>query len=286
MRVSENINNFRKTKEFLICVDSDGCIMDTMNSKHFNCFGPCLVSEWELTEWEPEVLALWNRINLYSETRGINRFAGLALALAEISKQYKKIEDLDALIQWTNQSPALSASALSAAFAADGSKCMEKALRWSAAVNQAVEQIPLEQKRPFAGAHEALAAARKYADVAVVSSANAKAVNEELQTYDLLKHIDIVLSQSDGTKSHCIQSLAAKGYDKNNIMMLGDSPGDEAAAEDSEVWFYPILVDQETESWNKFVAEAFGLFLEGKYSREYQLERKTAFHTNMQKRNK
>ena len=37
-----------KKHDILICVDSDGCAMDTMNIKHMKCFGPCLVEEWGL----------------------------------------------------------------------------------------------------------------------------------------------------------------------------------------------------------------------------------------------
>ena len=39
---------FKKKKDFLVCVDSDGCAMDTMDVKHKECFGPCLVREWKL----------------------------------------------------------------------------------------------------------------------------------------------------------------------------------------------------------------------------------------------
>lgn len=42
-------DGFKKNKEYLICVDSDGCAMDTMNIKHIKCFGPCMVNEWKLT---------------------------------------------------------------------------------------------------------------------------------------------------------------------------------------------------------------------------------------------
>ena len=46
---------FGKKHEFLVCVDSDGCVMDTMNCKHFHCFGPCMVAEWGLEEWQEEI---------------------------------------------------------------------------------------------------------------------------------------------------------------------------------------------------------------------------------------
>ena len=32
--MSVNLENFEKKKEYLICVDSDGCAMDTMDIKH------------------------------------------------------------------------------------------------------------------------------------------------------------------------------------------------------------------------------------------------------------
>lgn len=77
--------------DWLICVDSDGCAIDTMDIKHIRCFGPCMVAEWGLKDWAKPILARWNEINLYTMTRGINRFKGLSIALAEIDKQYKKL---------------------------------------------------------------------------------------------------------------------------------------------------------------------------------------------------
>ena len=70
-------DTFEKKHDYLVCVDSDGCVMDTMNCKHFHCFGPCMVDEWELDAWREEILDRWNVINLFSMTRGINRFKGL-----------------------------------------------------------------------------------------------------------------------------------------------------------------------------------------------------------------
>ena len=83
---------FTPKKEWLVCVDSDGCAMDTMDVKHIRCFGPCMVKEWGLEEWQDQVLERWNEINLYSMTRGINRFLALAQALTEVDKNLKKID--------------------------------------------------------------------------------------------------------------------------------------------------------------------------------------------------
>ena len=58
-------DTFVKKHDFLVCVDSDGCAMDTMNCKHFHCFGPCMVDEWALDEWREPILKRWNEINLF-----------------------------------------------------------------------------------------------------------------------------------------------------------------------------------------------------------------------------
>ena len=46
----KSLDEFVKKKRYLICVDSDGCAMDTMDVKHIRCFGPCMVKEWGLEE--------------------------------------------------------------------------------------------------------------------------------------------------------------------------------------------------------------------------------------------
>ena len=96
---------FAKQKDYLICVDSDGCAMDTMDIKHFRCFGPCMVEEWGLEQWSEPILNRWNAINLYSGTRGINRFKGLAMALTEIDKVYRPIEGVAELPPGPNTPP-------------------------------------------------------------------------------------------------------------------------------------------------------------------------------------
>ena len=152
--MAEIFDTFEKRHDFLICVDSDGCAMDTMDIKHFRCFGPCMVHEWELEQWQEPILARWNEINLYSMTRGVNRFKGLAIALAEIDQQYKTIPGLSDLIGWVDQTKALSNSALEQAIRETGSECLQKALHWSQQVNASINQLDESLKKPFDGASQ------------------------------------------------------------------------------------------------------------------------------------
>ena len=126
---------FKRKHDFLVCVDSDGCAMDTMDIKHIRCFGPCMVAEWGLSEWEEPILARWNEINLYSMTRGINRFKGLSMALTEIDKQYTTVEGLADLQAWVVSGAAPSNDALQKAIDDTDSSILKKALSWSKAVN-------------------------------------------------------------------------------------------------------------------------------------------------------
>lgn len=106
--MTNDLQNFKKKKDFLVCVDSDGCAIDSMNIKHFNCFGPRLIDEWNLYNWQEAILKRWNVINLFSMTRGINRFKGLIMSLKEINEKYVQIEDLDTLENWVNNTKELS----------------------------------------------------------------------------------------------------------------------------------------------------------------------------------
>lgn len=261
-----NLTDYRKQKDFLVCVDSDGCAMDTMDVKHIRCFGPCMVAEWGLEEWKEEILARWNEINLYTMTRGINRFRGLAKALREIDEKYTKIDDLDTLTQWAADSPELSNDAVKRAIAEKpDSVILPKALSWSLAVNASINALPESEKLPFQGVKEALSYAQQHADVAIVSSANLGAVLDEWKLYGLLEHTDIVLAQDAGSKAFCIGELLKKGYAPDHVLMCGDAPGDQDAAKKNGVFYYPILVRHEKESWAEFAETALARLVDGTY---------------------
>ena len=273
------LDAFAKQKDYLICVDSDGCAIDTMDVKHRECFGPCMVAEWGLAAWAGPILRRWNEINLYTMTRGINRFKGLAMALAEIDRQYKPIPGVGALQAWVDSGAAPSNDAVEQAYRASGEEMFARALRWSQAVNRAIAALPPEKKRAFPGVAEGLRAAHAAADVAVVSSANRDAVEEEWGRYGLLDSVDLLLCQDAGSKARCIAALKEKGYQPGHILMVGDAPGDKAAAEQNGVYFYPILVRREAESWASF-GEALARLQAGSYE-DYGREKAKAFLDNL-----
>lgn len=272
--------NFKKTKEYMVCVDSDGCAMDTMNIKHIRCFGPCMVKEWNLWEWEEEILKEWNRVNLYAISRGINRFVGLATALVDVNQKYTPIDGADVLMQWTKEATELSNRALE-------EKVMEhpifqKALHWSMEANKEIENLPKEEIHPFEGVKEALKHMHEFCNIAVVSSANPEAVKAEWGRFGLLNHVDLICAQDMGNKEHCIRNLVAKGYANTHVLMCGDALGDCKAAEANDVLYFPIKVNHEVESWTEILGEPLRRFCEGTYQGEFQERKKQEFMVNLQ----
>ncbi len=273
------LDDFKKSKSFCVCVDSDGCAMDTMNIKHIRCFGPRMVDEWDLNQWREPILERWNVINLYSGTRGINRFKGLAMALGEINALYTPIAGIEALTDWADNAPELSNDAIKIELGRD--PIFQKALDWSIAVNKSITELPQEEVKPFDHVREALAKAHKVADVVVVSSANPEAVREEWKRFGLIEDVDLLCTQEMGSKAYCIQRICEKSYGNDNILMCGDAPGDDAAAASNGVLYYPILVSRENESWQLFLDEALDRFVNGSYAGEYQAGRRAAFNHNL-----
>ena len=101
--MGSRLEEFKRGSDYLICIDSDGCAMDTMDIKHYRCFGPCMVAEWGLEEWKDTLLARWNAINLYTGTRGINRYKALGMILREIDTNDR---NFGRSIRITGKSPA------------------------------------------------------------------------------------------------------------------------------------------------------------------------------------
>lgn len=249
--MATSLLNFIHSKRFLLCVDSDGCAMDTMNVKHLRCFGPCFADEWKIAHDRERMLRRWNEINLYERTRGINRFKGLALILTEL---YPDDEDVAVFLKWTNAAKELSERALEREIEKSANQVFRKALNWSRAVNKKIEMLSEDEKQAFSGVKEAFAVAKAQFDIAVVSSANFDAVAEEWERSRLLEDVDVLTTQRDGSKAHCISELLKKGYEPKNVLMCGDAPGDLAAAEENGVSFYPILVRSEQTCWARLPA--------------------------------
>lgn len=263
--------------KYIVCVDSDGCVIDGMTIKHELCFGPSFIDVYELGEYREELMEYWLDFNLYSNTRGVNRFMGLKCILQYAIEKGYLITNIDTFVEWVDTTDELSNQSLLKAMEACKSmslemSAMEKAVEWSKETNRRITQLTPEQKVAFSEASVALKTVKEYANLAVVSSANKAAVIEEWEHEDLLKYVDVLYTQEEGSKAECLKKLIAMGYEPQHIIMLGDSPGDIAAAKASGVLYYPIVPKEENTAWEEFTNQYFRLFLEGKYGNKVMEE--------------
>lgn len=272
---------YERKQDYLICIDSDGCAMNTMEVKHRKSLAPCMVYEWDLGEYRDAIMRRWREISLYSMDRGINRFQALAKILVDVNENYKRVEDLDSLITWVRTASELSNESLRAEAERTGSPILRKALSWSELVNGSLKMISEKNKKPFEGVKEALEEAEKFADIVIVTSASRMEIVEEWEYYDMMKYVRLALTQEVGSKEHCISRLLQYGYQKDHVLMVGDAPVDQRAAKDQEIFFYPIMVWKERESWEEFRSRALPKFREGTFAGDYQKEAEREFVENL-----
>ena len=260
---------FNKEKDFLVCIDSDGTIMDTMTIKHVNCFGPEFINVFNIKDNVEDILTEWNRANLYSLTRGINRFQGLKEILVYVKKYDYEFSGSDEFFYWVDTTKEFSVNSIKEFMkTTSNTNCFELALEWSKRVNESIEKLP--PSSAFKGVSEVLNSIVDKVDLVGVSSANEAAVVEEWTRLNLISLFKEVACQNKGNKAHIISESLKQGYKKENTIMLGDALGDLNAALKNGVWFFPIVPGKEETSWVRFKEEALVKLLNNQFDQNYQ----------------
>lgn len=264
-------------KDFVFCVDSDGCAMDTMTVKHESFFGPLAADFFKIQDRE-DFLEKWNEVNLYSKTRGINRFKGLAIALKYDEEKTGISKNLERLYDFVDNSDVLSNDSLEKELQKNYDEGLDTALKWSKEVNVSIERELTGNDKPFENVLKSLKLISQKADIAIVSSANTSAIKSEWQRHGLLDYVNYIFGQEDGTKEFAISEVIKKGYKKENVIMVGDALGDEKAAFNNGVKFYPIVIRKEAESWENLAQVVLEDFILGNFDENYQNELLQEFH--------
>ena len=173
------------------------------------------------------------------------------------------------LVAWIGRETKLGNPALANAVAADGGADLKQALEWSLAVNKSIEGM-VRGVPPFPCVRESLERLSRAADVLVVSATPQEALIREWEEHRLDRYARAICGQESGTKKQ-FMAMAAK-YPPDHALMIGDAPGDYAAATANAALFFPINPGAEEASWKRFVDEGIGRFLGGTFAGQYQAQ--------------
>jgi phosphoglycolate phosphatase-like HAD superfamily hydrolase len=268
------LKEFSRARDFFIGIDSDGCVFDTMEVKHKECFIPNIIKHYGLAAISKYVREAAEFVNLYSKHRGINRFPGLVLTLdlvterAEVLRRRPHIPALTGLRGWVERETTLSNPALSAEVQATGDADLAAALAWSEAVNRTIGEV-VKDVPPFPFVRESLQSMQGIADVMVISATPSEALMREWEEHGLRPLVSLIAGQEMGSKREHLALAAVGRYEHEKILMVGDAPGDLKAAEANGVLFYPIDPGAEERSWQRFFEEALPRFFAGTYAGDY-----------------
>ncbi len=268
------LRDFKPAREFFVGIDSDGCVFDSMEIKHKECFTPMFIKHFHLQAVSKYAREVWDFVNLYSKTRGANRFPALVRALnllrerPEVKARGVHVPDTKALEEWMARETKLGNATL-AAEVKGGNTGLTQIKAWSDAVNKQIEDI-VHGVPPFPLFKESLDKINTRADAMVISQTPADALAREWAEHGIDKGIRVIAGQEMGTKTEHLKFAAIGKYPAVKILMIGDAPGDFKAAQSNGALFYPIVPGNEETSWQRFQAEALERFFAGTYAGAYE----------------
>jgi phosphoglycolate phosphatase-like HAD superfamily hydrolase len=268
------LRDFKPSKEFFVGIDSDGCIFDSMEIKHKECFTPMFIKHFELQAVSKYAREVWEFVNLYSKTRGANRFPALLKAVKllgarpPVQARGVTMPDLTALDAWIKRESKLGNATLNAEVK-NGNRGLEQVKRWSDAVNAQIEDI-VTGVPPFPLVRDCLQKINQSADAMCISQTPAEALKREWAEHGIDPYVKIIAGQEMGTKTEHIKFAAAAKYPPNRILMIGDAPGDFDAAKKNGALFFPINPGREEASWQRLNEEGLDHFFAGNYGGSYE----------------
>ena len=284
MATALGLDDFSRTKDFCIGIDSDGCAFDSMEIKHKECFIPAFIEHFGLQPVSKFAREAAEFTNLYSKERGLNRFRSYLSALdlleiwPEVQKRNAAIPKMQPLRDWVASAKALGNPTLQEEVDKTGDDELKAALAWSLDVNERIARM-VHGVPPFPGVQQALESMAAGADCIVCSATPNEALLKEWDEHNLAGYVQAICGQESGKKADSLAGCLAHGYDKDKVLMIGDAPGDMAAAQAVGVLYYPINPGKEEESWVRFNEEALGKFFDGTYGGAYEQQMIDEFET-------
>ena len=286
MDYQQVLQNFRPQHKYYIGVDSDGCVFDSMEIKHKECFIPNIIKHWNLQAISRTVRQTAEFVNLYSQWRGTNRFPALIKVFdllqehPDVIKYNIPIPKAAPLRAFIQSGAPLGVPALEEHYRIKKDPVLKQAVDWSRAVDASIEDM-VKGVICFEPVPYVLERFQSQADIVVVSSTPHDAIVREWKEHDIEKYTSAIAGQEMGNKRTQLQVTTKNRYSKDHVLMIGDAPGDLKSAHAVGARFYPIIPGQEYESWKKLDSEIVELFLNGKYTTRLETQLIEEFNTNL-----
>ncbi|MCJ7504249.1 MAG: HAD hydrolase-like protein [Acidobacteriia bacterium] len=275
---------FKRQHSYFVGIDSDGCVFDTMEIKHKECFIPNIIKYWKLLAISKYARAAAEFVNLYSKWRGINRFPALTKTFEllrdwpEPMRRGVKLINWTPLQNWIDSGATLGNPALEVEVAKTGDPTLRLTLEWSKAVNRSIAEM-VEGVPPFPYLRESVEKLSRRADIICVSATPGEALEREWQEHNIAKYAAVICGQEMGSKKEHLKLAAGGKYEKDCVLMIGDAPGDLSAARANGALFFPVNPGHEEESWERFNREAIERFFNHTYAGAYEASLITEFET-------
>jgi phosphoglycolate phosphatase-like HAD superfamily hydrolase len=270
------MSTFPSQHSFLIGIDSDGCVFDSMELKHKECFIPNFIQHYHLQAVSKYAREAAEFVNLYSKRRGVNRFLALVEQLDWLARRPEvKARGVDTrppagLVEWTKRESKLGHPTLDKAIAETGDAALRQTMDWSQTVNRSISEM-VHNLPPFPYVRQCLERFAEQADMIVCSQTPQAALDAEWAEHGLTRFVHTICGQERGTKQQVLCD-AGKNYAPEKTLMIGDAPGDLAAARANKCLFFPISPGLEEASWQRLFEEGIPHFFGGTFAGDYQQE--------------
>ena len=267
--------DFKPKKEFFVGIDSDGCVFDAMEIKHKECFIPNTVNAWHLQTISRYAREVHEFVNLYSKWRGLNRWRNIVRTMdmlrehPGVKRAGFEVMRLEGIRGFVESGAKLSDAGLYSYMRNHHEPDLQIGVQWSSDVNSSIERI-VHGMMPFAPVKPSFQALLPDADLACVSATRNVDLAREWTYAGILDDVELLCGQEVGTKEQILDLTTVGKYPKDHVLMMGDAPGDMAAAHATGALFFPINPGYEEESWERFYSEGYKKFLEGTFAGEYE----------------
>jgi phosphoglycolate phosphatase-like HAD superfamily hydrolase len=279
----DSLEQFQREHDFFVALDSDGCVFDSMEIKHKECFTPVFIKHWNLQAAAKYARQVWEFANLYSVDRGMNRFPVLVKSLdllmdyPEAARRGIEIPDLQPLRDFVTSGLPPSNASLEKLLKENLDPVLAQTMEWSLAINAAIADI-VSGVPPFPNVVECLDRITARADLAVVSGTPGEALRREWDEHKIDHYPLIIAGQELGKKTEHLNVMTdGKDYASERMLMIGDAPGDFKAARAAGMMFYPVNPGHEEDSWQRLHEETLDRFFAGTYGGDYEAARIAEF---------